>query len=245
MDARHRCGRHGAPGRAHGTLDTRVVGTDRAVALVGDVVSIGMRRAARRDLAQVFAVASDKARSAGTDVLQRTAREPFELVPLKNETVERFIDRFTETAVWVDEGNCFNRAMLGAHMLDDMVGLGAGPTDDAFAAGIAINRYFNAAGYDSGFHAAVALRPKGSSETMVVDLLPGHPRIEKLSSWSSDPDPMLLRPFAGTGLWNGTSHRSEWVGHQYFDFARSQLDDTWRAAEDHGVRVRLFAPAPR
>lgn len=213
------------------------------MALVGDVISEGARLAAMRDVAQVLAVPATRAREAGPELLQQHARAPFELLDVDHGTVSRFIDRFRASALWVDEGNCFNRAMLGAHMLDQMTGLAAGPVDDAFAAGIAVNRHFTAQGYDAGFHAAVAVKLPHVDELMVVDPLPGSRRMQPLSQWSTDPEPLILRPYAGTGLWDGVAYRSTWVGDQYFDGARDLLTQTWRAAEQHGVAVRPLGRA--
>jgi hypothetical protein len=214
------------------------------VAIAGDVISDGLRIAAKRDLGRVFDRAIGAARTAGPEVLEATARRPFELLEVDHGTLSRFIDRFRGSILWTDEGNCFNRAMAGAHMLDEMVGLGAAPTSDAFTAAIAVNRHFNAAGYDAGFHAAVAVRPRWSPDVLVVDPLPGNRTLQPLRRWSHDPEPMLLRPFAGTGLWDGVGYRSTWVGDQYFAGARELLHQTWDAAEQYGVTVRGLGPRP-
>lgn len=212
--------------------------------MVGDIISEGARRAAVGDITRVFAGASAKALDAGVDVLVANARAPFTLLDVDLGTLSRFIDRFQDTALWVDEGNCFNRAMLGAHMLDGMVGLGATPASDAFVAGIAISRHHVGPNYVGGFHAAVAVKLPYVDELMVIDPLPGSPRMQPLSSWSRDPEPLLLRPFAGTGLWDGVGYRSSWVGSGYFDGARDLLSQTWNAAEQYGVTVRPLGTMP-
>jgi hypothetical protein len=171
-------------------------------------------------------------------VLKSSARAPFDLLETEPAVLKMFMDRFGTNLVWTDEGNCFNRAMYGAHLLDDMRGMGTGPADEAFTAAIAVNRHFTSSGYDAGFHAAVAVKLPQVDELMVIDPLPGNPRIQPLSMWSKDPEPLILRPFAGTGLWNGVGYRSTWVGDSYFDGARDLLTQTWNAAEQFGVTVR-------
>jgi hypothetical protein len=141
--------------------------------MVGDIISEGARRAAIGDITRVFAGASSEALDAGVDVLVAKARAPFWMVEVDHGTVSRFIDRFQDTALWVDEGNCFNRAMLGAHMLDDMAGLRASAAGDAFVAGIAISRHHVGPNYTGGFHAAVAVKLPHLDELMVIDPLPG------------------------------------------------------------------------
>lgn len=210
------------------------------MAMVGDIISEGARRAAVGDITRVFAGASAKALDAGVDVLVANARAPFTLLDVDRGTLSRFIDRFRSAALWVDEGNCFNRAMLGAHMLDDMVGLGAGPASDAFVAGIAVSRRHIGPDYIGDFHAAIAVKIPHVDELMVIDPVPGSPTMQTLSRWSRDPEPLLLRPFAGTGI--GT--RSSWVGDGYFDGARDLLEQTWNAAERYGVTVRPLGPMP-
>ncbi len=214
------------------------------MALVGDVISEGARRAAIGDISRVLGGAARRAREESVDVIRAHAREPFQVLETDPGTVSRFLDRFRQAAVWVDEGNCFNRAMLGAHMLDDMRGLGMGPADDAFAAAIAVSRHHNGNGYYGAFHAATAVKLPWIDELQVIDPLPGNRAMQPLSTWSKDPDPMVLRPYAGTGLWNGVGYRSDWVGGGYFDGARDLLVRTWDAAERHGVTVRGLGSTP-
>ena len=60
----------------------------------------------------------------------------------------------------------------------------------------------------------------------VVNLQGDEPALQPLSSWSIDPEPMLLRPYAGTGLWDGVGYRSTWVGDRYFRGATANLVET-------------------
>lgn len=206
--------------------------------IAGDVITAAARRAAGTTIDRVFERAAARAAAAGPERLAAHARGPFELVELSPGQLDRFSERFARAAVWVDEGNCFNRAMLGAHLLDGQLQLAAGPLDDSFAGAIAVSRHRHlGGGYDGGFHAALAVRLRGETQLQVLDLLPGNPPLQALSRWSPDPDPLVLRPWAGTGLWNGVSHRSEWVGEGYFAFARDQLRATWDDAERHGLQL--------
>lgn len=215
------------------------------MAISGDVISDGLRIAAKRDISRVLGGAAQRARAAGPEVLAAKARAPFQLVETDWTTTMRMVDRLRGTAVWVDEGNCFNRAMLGAHMLDDMRGFGMGPADDAFAGAIAVSRHYDGTGgYVGGFHAGLAVKLPGLDEPQVIDLLPREPAIQPLSTWSRDPDPMLLRPYAGTGLWDGVGYRSEWVGDQFFDGAAGMLNQTWDNAETWGLQVRPLGHVP-
>ena len=215
------------------------------MAIPGMALSDGARIAAKAQVTRIMDMAAARARDAGVDVLQAKARAPFQLVETDWDTAMRFVDRFRSTALWVDEGNCFNRAMLGAHMLDDMRGFGMGPADDAFAGAIAVSRHYGGdGGYVGGFHAGLAVKLPGLDEPQVIDLLPGQPSIQPLSSWSLDPEPMLLRPYAGTGLWDGVGYRSDWVGDGFFDGAGSLLNQTWDAAEGWGVQVRGLGHMP-
>jgi len=66
---------------------------------------------------------------------------------------------------------------------------------------------------------------------------------EPLAEWSRVKDPLVLRPFAGTGLFNGVSTRSEWVGSGYFRDAGARLNQTWTDAAKYGVKVADELPA--
>jgi hypothetical protein len=212
------------------------------MAIVGDVVSEGARRAALGDISRVLGRAAHLAREESVDLLQAKARAPFQLVETDHGTLSRFLDRFRASALWVDEGTCFNRAMLGAHMLDELRGFGMGPADDVFAGAIAIKRNHVAERYVADFHAALAVKVRHMDELQVVDMVPGSPRMQPLSSWAPGETPIVVRPYAGTGV--GT--RSTWVGGGYFDGAAANLQATWRAAEQFGVTVRgLGHEAPR
>lgn len=204
------------------------------MAIVGDVISEGARRAAVGDLTRVLARAGQLARDETSTLIQAKARAPFQLLETDYSTLSRFLDRFEDTALWVDEGNCFNRAMLGAHMLDQMRGFGMGPADDVFTGAIAIKRNHRATLYNADFHAGFAVRLPHLDEPQIVDMVPGQPRLQPLSSWAPGESPELVRPFAGTGV-NG---RSTWVGGGYFNFAASKLTETWDAAQDFGVTIR-------
>ncbi len=214
------------------------------MAMVGDVISEGARRAALGDISRVFGRAASLAREEPVELIKARARAPFQIVETDPATLSRFIDRFRSAALWVDEGNCFNRAMLGAHMLDEMRGFGMGPADDVFAGAIAVSRHHDGDGYVAGFHAALAVKAPYLDELQVIDPLPGSPRMQPLSQWSTDPDPMLLRPYAGTGLKLDEGYRSTWVGGDFFDGAASWLENTWHHADTHGVTVRSTGALP-
>lgn len=206
--------------------------------MAGNIIRESTRAAGAATVADVMSMAAQRAEAAGASTLIEHARAPFTMLEHSPRTIEAFTKRFARATVWTDEGNCFNRAMLGAHLLDRDVRLGAGPADDVFAAAIAVSPHRHLdGGYNGGFHAALAVKVRGESELAIVDLLPGNPRRNTLSGWSVDPNPLVLRPFAGTGLFDGVSHRSTWVGPEYFEFARDQLTHTWNNAEAHGVRI--------
>ncbi len=211
------------------------------MAIVGDVISEGARRAAVGDISRVLGRAAGLAREASVDVLVAKSRAPFQIVELDHPTLSRFLDRFERSALWVDEGNCFNRAMLGAHMLDEVRGFGMGPADDVFAGAIAIKRNHVAERYVADFHAALAVKVRHVDELQVIDMVPGSPRMQPLSTWAPGETPAIVRPFAGTGV--GT--RSTWVGGGYFDGAASNLRATWNAAREYGVEVRGLGHGPR
>lgn len=210
------------------------------MAIVGDVISEGARRAAVGDISRVFGRAARLAREESVELLQAKARAPFQLAETDPATLSSFLDRFRGAALWVDEGNCFNRAMLGAHMLDEMRGFGMGPADDVFAGAIAIKRNHVAERYVADFHAALAVKVRGFDEVQVIDMVPGSPRMQPLSRWAPGETPELVRPFAGTGV--GT--RSTWVGGGYFDGAATNLQRTWDAATQFGVTVRGLGSYP-
>ncbi len=211
------------------------------MAIVGDVISEGARRAAVGDISRVLGRAARLAREESVDLLQAKARAPFQLVELDHATLSRFLDRFERTALWVDEGNCFNRAMLGVHMLDEMRGFGMGPADDVFAGAIAIKRNHVAERYVAEFHAALVVKVRHMDELQVIDMVPGSPRLQPLSAWAPGEAPDIVRPYAGTGV----GSRSTWVGGGYFDGAASNLQRTWNAASEFGVAVRGLGAMPQ
>lgn len=211
------------------------------MAIVGDVISEGARRAAVGDISRVLGRAARLAREEGVDLLVAKARAPFQIAETDHATLSRFLDRFEQTALWVDEGNCFNRAMLGAHMLDAMRGFGMGPADDVFAGAIAIKRTHVAERYVADFHAALVVKVQYMDELQVIDMVPGSPRMQPLSTWAPGETPTIVRPFAGTGV-NG---RSTWVGGGYFEGAASNLQATWNAARSFGVGVQGLGAMPR
>jgi hypothetical protein len=203
------------------------------MAIVGDVISEGARRAAVGDISRVLGRAARLAREETVDLLVAKSRAPFQVAETDHATLSRFLDRFERTALWVDEGNCFNRAMLGAHMLDEVRGFGMGPADDVFAGAIAIKRNHVAERYVADFHAALVVKVKHMDELQVIDMVPGSPRMQPLSAWAPGETPLIVRPYAGTGV--GT--RSTWVGGGFFDGAASNLQATWKAATSFGVQV--------
>lgn len=211
------------------------------MAIVGDVISEGARRAAVGDISRVLGRAARLAREESVDLLQAKARTPFQIADTDPATLSRFMDRFGDTALWVDEGNCFNRAMLGVHMLDEMRGFGMGPADDVFVGAIAIKRNHVAERYVADFHAALAVKVRHVDELQVIDMVPGSPRLQPLSAWAPGETPELVRPYAGTGV----GSRSTWVSGSYFDGAAWNLQRTWDAAAEFGVTVRGLGAMPR
>ena len=211
-----------------------------AIAGSSTIISEGARIAAMVDIDRVFGRAARLAGQETLDVIQAKATQPFQLLEIDHSTLSRLIERFERSALWIDEGNCFNRAMLGAHMLDDIMGLGMGPADDVFAGAIAIKRNHVATRYTADFHAALVVKVKHMDELQVIDMVPGSPRMQPLSSWAPGEQAKVIRPYAGTGV-NG---RSDWVGPGYFDAAEDLLDRTWASAESFGVRVRGLGAMP-
>ena len=197
----------------------------------GDIVEAGARVASMRSVSRVLGRAERAAAAVGDDVLIANARRPFELQALSEPQLHRFLARYRRDLVWIDEGNCFNRAMYGAHLLGDMTGVGRSPLADTFAGAIAVHAYrHEGATYTGGFHAALMVRVQGMPEPQVIDLLSGNPTLVPRSQWyaGSAGTTEVIRPFAGTGVWNGVAHRDTWVGPSYFRFARGMLHDSWQ-----------------
>lgn len=175
-------------------------------------------------IGRVLGRAADAARSVGDEALEAAARQPFRLLEHSEGQIQALIADMRASLAWVDEGNCFNRAMYGAHLLGQRSGTGLSPLADEFAAAVAVSPHLHDGGtYTGGFHAAMAVRVRGREGLQVIDLLEGHASLEPLATWTRHPDPLVLRPWAGTGIWDGVSRRSTWVGAPYFDDAERRL----------------------
>lgn len=217
------------------------------MANAGDVFTSSMRYAAQQSTALVLGRARDAAALVGDEALAAVAREPFDMVPITQAQFDWVVARGEDSLVYVDDGSCFNRAMKLLHELNQRLRVGTSPLDDRFAGAIAVNPKIAAhttgpEAYTGGFHAAFAARVIGHDEVQIADLLKGYPRQESVSDWAKrriakEGDVRLLRPWSGTGLWNGVRDRSEWVGPGYFDGAIEHLNGAWDLAPTYGISI--------
>lgn len=180
---------------------------------------------------EVMGRAAEAADAVGDDAVARVARSEFQLEELPRATVDRFLQDFRSSLVWTDEGNCFNRAMWGAHRLNTTVGIGTSPLHDTFAGAIAIRHHMHAGpDYTGGFHATLAVNVQGEG-VMVADLLPGSAELVPYAQWAKgrEADTFLLRPWAGSGIevYAGGPKRSEYVTRPYFEWAEGELLKSW------------------
>lgn len=206
------------------------------------------RTTAMADVSRVLGTAAARAREAGPSALREHARAPFTMIEHEPHDVEEFLRWFERTPEWRPDGNCFNRTMLGAHRLDEIAGLGAGPRDDMFAGAIHIEQETASeflataktpeelerlratlttgehAHLSGRFHATLALRIKGHEDPVAVDFKAKRPFLHFLADTLPERT-QLIRPFAGSGVWGGASVRSAWVDDAYFTGATSFLND--------------------
>ncbi len=199
---------------------------------IGETVSSALRTRALRDIERVLSHGGSVARATGDQVLAEWAGRPFTIAQVSDDVAARFMRTMHHRVVWANEWNCFNRALLGAHTLNGMTGVGLAPTTDAFAAGIAIQE-FGADAADA-FHAAVALRLRSNpAQVMVYDPLP--PRaveaLRPLEEWAMGNPHRVIRPWAGTGI----QDRPDFINYRQFDFSSQMLSQTWHDAGDHQI----------
>lgn len=194
------------------------------MAYIGDITTAARTLVHDASVMHVLGEAGAVAAEVGDSALQAVARRPFQLAEHTPETIQFVQDQMRHHLAWVDEGNCYNRAMYGAHLLSQETGIGRSPLEHTFAGAIAVSPHLHDGGtYTGGFHAALAVRVQGRDGVQIIDLLPQHPDLESLASWTRHPEPLLLHPWAGTGLWDGVGYRSTWVGAPYFEDAAARL----------------------
>ncbi len=206
--------------------------------------------AARSSAARhVLGAAADAARTVGDDALARVARHPFQMAHHPAPVIDELLRDMRAHLAWIDEGNCYNRAMYGAHLLAQRTGIGTSPLADTFAAAIAVSPHLHTGGgYTGGFHAALAVRIQGRAGIQIIDPLPGNVPIRDYATWlrdnapinnaatmSAHPEQRVLRPWAGTGLWDGMQYRSTWVGAPYFEDAARRLEQAHTAMTARGA----------
>jgi hypothetical protein len=205
------------------------------VNFAGTVFSAAERVAAKADVTRVLGTAAGHARAAGDEVIQANARAPFTLVEHEPAVAEAFMQRFHDSVIWRHDTNCFNRAMTGAHLLDEMSGLGAGPADDVFAGAIHVEQEVVDGGLTGRFHGSLALRIQGHEKPAVLDFLNGRPFVH-FDDETLPPVTQLIRPYAGTGVPGRSAPRTNWVGPYFFDHAARTLTEAWDGAETRVAR---------
>jgi hypothetical protein len=189
------------------------------------------------DVRNVFRTAADRAQTVDLGTRRAHARAPFTMIEHDPDTAEAFVRRFHDLVVWKHDGNCFNRAMSGVHLLDRMVGLGAGPTDDVFAGAVHVEQELDAKGALTGrFHGSAALRVRGHEHPLDIDFLNDRPLVP-FDAEHPPPVTKLIRPYAGTGApYSDGTVRSDSIGPAFFGGAEEYLGKAWDRATERDVR---------
>ena len=216
------------------------------MSLASSTVTAAQRAAATTDITRTLTTAGTRAASVSDQTLIAQARAPFTMVEHEPRVVEDFLNRFHDAVIWKHDGNCFNRAMLGVHMLDEMTGLGAGPADDVFAGAIHVEQELDRVGALTGrFHGSAAIRIKGHDDPYVVDFLHDRPFV-RVRADDLPEVTQLIRPYAGTGApWLTGGSRTNWVGAPFFDGARQNLTAAWSKAAQRDLKPHELADTIR
>lgn len=206
----------------------------------GQIVSSAQRANMLRQVTTTLGRAADEAGAKHNMHLSRLARRDFDLATFSPAQANELQRRVAGATIQIDEGNCFNRAMLGAHLAGRMAGTGTAPADDVLGGALAVRAYTHDGGtYTGAFHTKLAIRVDGRDELQLIDPLPGNPRLQDLSEWAPPSEVRLLRPYQGTGIpFSDGGARAKFVNADGIDFASKMLRASiYAAVPDGGGRV--------
>lgn len=135
--------------------------------------------------------------------------------------------------VWANDMNCYARASVGARHINEVLGHGLSPTDDAFNAAIAILEAPPNRGWS--FHAGVAMRDSAGDVKVIDHLTRSEPML--LEDWARTygveaDKTFLVSPWAGSKVKSNTADAGTW---RWIDDA---LTSTWERPTRWGVDVR-------
>jgi hypothetical protein len=204
----------------------------RTMAVAGETLLASARSSA---MAFVRRVAGDghAAAAAMPDALATAHTIKPTLIPMSGAQIDDFNAFLQHTVVWENDMNCFARASLGARHVNEVLGHGLTPADDAFNAAVAILEAPPGRGWS--FHAGIAVKDE-HGETWIIDHLTDDAP-NRLKDWSdaygvSKENTYVVSPFAGSKVKSNTTDPQTW------SWIERALNGTWKHPAKYGVQVR-------